>query len=322
MLIKLLKTNKPSSFIALLLFALMLLIINWLFPHQSTATNNDILLVLFPFFSIYSWLSSLALFLLSFVMALSWNRFVLEHVILKNSGYILAFSFLLTSSFFSFSSTWVVNCLFLFLLQTLMNVYNKKTVYRNAYDAGFLLGLSCLIYVPSFVFIVTIYLALFIYSSVSWRSLLLPLIGVMTPVLFLFSYGYYFDLGNYLLGHYASEMEIYFITVDWTISSIIFSLFVALLTVLAIAEIVKWYGVKNLKARKTFSLLFSYCVCFIVSIFFTHRPWEHFLLLSLPLSLFFANYFFHSRKRWWYESTFVVLCLLSLYFKTSLYFSS
>lgn len=322
MLIKLLKTNKPSSLFVLFLFALMLLIINWLFPHQPTVTNNDILLVLFPFFSTYSWLSSLALFLLSFVMALSWNRFVLDHAILKNSGYILAFSFLLMSSLFSFSSTWVVNCLFLFLLQTLMNIYNKKTVYRNVYDAGFLLGLSCLIYVPSFVFIFIIYLALFIYSSVSWRSLLLPLIGVMTPVFFLFSYGYYFDLGDHLMGHYISAMEVYFIAVDWTPSSIIFSLFLALLTLLAIAEIVKWYGVKNLKARKTYSLLFCYCVCFIVSVFFSHQPWEHFVLLSFPISLFFANYFFHSKKRWWYESTFIVLCLLSLYFKISLHISS
>lgn len=316
MLIKLLKTNKPSSLFALLLLAFNLFVINGLVPFnfQAEQTNN-LLHDLLPYLATHHWLSSLILFFLSIVIALSWNRFILDNAILKNSGYVLGFTFLLLSSLFSLSTVWVVNGFLLFSLQILMSIYNKKKPYGKLFNTGFLLGLSCLVYVPSVAFLLTVYAAVFIYSTVSWRTLLIPLIGFITPLFFVYSYAYYFDVTDQLLTHYDVLAGFRSVSIKWTLASSIFTTSIVVFVLLSLVELLKWFSLKNLRARKTYRLLLAYCISCCAALFMSKQPFEHLLLLSIPLSLILANYFFHNKKRWWQESTFILFTLLVLYFK-------
>lgn len=319
MLIKSLKTNKPSSLLVVLLFGGVLLLTNWI---VSSEPNNPESYILFPslfsFFSSYSWIASITIFILAIFMAFRWNFIIADNGVLKNSGYLLAFIFVLITSIFSISSIWAINVIFLFVLQTLIAMYYKRNIYGSLFDAGFLLGLSLLIYLPSILFILLIYAGIFVYSSPTWRVIVIPILGLITPLIFLFSYAYYFDLTDQLFSHYFSSFVVQSALVNWTLGTIVFVITFGGMSLLSLVEITKWYSVKNLQSRKIYSLLLCYCIGVFITLFFSAQPYNHLLLLALPLSLSLANYFHHLKKKKWYESAFLILILAVLYYKISL----
>lgn len=323
MLIKLLKTNNLSALVLFLLFAIVLFIVDWLMPSFSTSTHtHPLFFKLFNIISANSWSISLILFLVIGVISLHWNHFLVDQGVLKNSGFLIASTYLIVASVFTASSIWVVTVLVLFLLQLLMSMYKKKSCYGSLYDAGCLVGLSIIVYVPSVFLIPLIYLGILIYANATWRTLIIPLIGLLTPFLFLVVYGYLFKQLDQLAAYYFSYFTSPSLPSFWSANTLVFLGTTAIVLLLSIVEILKWYGIKNLRSRKAYSLFVCYCICVSLATFFSHQQWNHLLLLALPISVSFANYFLHAKKKWWYESVYVILFLVVLYFKLSVYIES
>jgi len=314
MLVKTLKTNKPAAFISFFVFSIAFYILDlFTSPELSLSASHPLFSALAQFIIDRSWIAYTLMFVLSLLMSMGWNNLLTDRGVFKNVTILPAFTLVLLNSVFGFSSLWVSYFLMLFVLNKLMSTYQKSKPYAMLYDSGFLIGLSCLVYPLSIVFFILVYVSNAIYTTLEWRTFLVPVLGLLTPFLFAFTYAYYFDIIPQLTDYFLSSFNVYLPTFEWTLELVIWVSFMSILFLLSFKEMLDWLVRKNLRSRKAFYLLFAYSVCVFIGVFFSPFTWNHLLLLGLPLSVLLANYFLFLEKKWWYEGAYILLILSTLY---------
>ncbi|MBL6658097.1 MAG: hypothetical protein ISR00_00240 [Flavobacteriales bacterium] len=314
MLVKTLKTNKPSAFISFFVLSLCLFILDFIAsPSLQLESNHPIFSSVALFFNTNTWLSYTLVFVIGLLIAMGWNNLLTDRGVFKNITILPAFILVLMSSVFDISAIWVSYFIMLFVLNKLMSIYQKSKPYASLFDSGFLIGLSTIIYPLSILFFLLILVAVFIYSTINWRYFLIPLLGLLTPFLFAFTYGYYFDelslLSQYFFNAFSFALPLF----EWSVGLVIWSSVLGIIFLLSFKEMVDWLAMKNLRSRKAFYLFFAYSVCVFISLFFSAFDWNHLLLFGLPMSVLIANYFMFLHKKWWYEGSFIVLILSTIY---------
>ena len=314
MLVKTLKTNRPSAYIAFFVSAVVFLLLDiFIGTKPSLVTDHPIFSSLASFFSHhYTW-SNVLLFIIGLLMAMGWNNALSERGVFKNATIIPAFLFIILSSVFSLSSFWVCAFIFLFVLNKLMLCFQQERPYGLLFDSGFLIGLATVINPICIFFFMLTYVAVMVYSTINWRNFLIPIIGLFTPFLFIWTYGFYFDSLPDLSDYYFSYIKWSLPTIEYSLAFLIWSTLVLLLFFFAIRELAQWLTMKSLRSRKSFYIFFAYSICAFVGFFFVQDSWNYLLLFSLPFTVLTANYFLFIEKRWWYESLFILILISTVY---------
>lgn len=84
----------------------------------------------------------------------------------------------------------------LLLLLSYRKIYSIKSDVNTAkklFDAGFWIGIATLIYAHSILYVLLIIIAIIIYQKVNFKNLIIPFIGLITPLFLVFTYSFYFD---------------------------------------------------------------------------------------------------------------------------------
>ena len=82
------------------------------------------------------------------------------------------------------------------LLLSFRKIYSLRSginTKQKIFDAGFWIGISTIIYSWSILYIVLIYVGIVVFRKLSLKNILIPFIGISTPVLIYFSYHFYFN---------------------------------------------------------------------------------------------------------------------------------
>jgi hypothetical protein len=87
----------------------------------------------------------------------------------------------------------IVNLILILLLFIIMHLYGKTEPFSSILDTGFLVGLVSLLFFPSIYFIGFVLISLAIFQFFKWREWLIPIIGLITPYVFLAVYYFWFD---------------------------------------------------------------------------------------------------------------------------------
>tara|TARA_Y100000385_G_scaffold138937_1_gene144335 strand:- start:12404 stop:13375 length:972 start_codon:yes stop_codon:yes gene_type:complete len=314
MLIKTLKTNRPSAYIAFFVTAVVFFVLDLIIVREpSLGSDHPLFSSLASFFLQHPIWSSVLLLAISLLMAMGWNNALSERGVFKNVTILPAFFFVILSSVFSFSSSWICLFIMLFVLNKLMLCFQQDRPYGLLFDSGFLIGLATLINPICILFFVLPYLSTAIYTTISWRNLLIPVIGLFSPFLFAWAYGFYFDGLPALSNYYFSFLKWTFPSFEYSLALALWSLLLLLLFFFAIRELIQWLSMKSLRSRKAFFLLFGYSICAFIGIFFVQDSWNHLLFFALPFSVLISNYFIFIHKRWWYESVFILILISTVY---------
>lgn len=321
MLVKTLKTNKPAAFISFFVLAITFFVLDFLVsPELTLSTNHPIFSSVAKVVIANPWMAYTLIFVVTLLMSMGWNNLLTDRGVFKNVTILPAFTLVLLNSVFSFSSLWICYFLMLFVLNKLMSTFQTNKPYALLYDSGFLIGLSCLVYPLSILFFILIYVSNVIYISLNWRIFLVPVLGLLTPFLFAYTYAYYFDFTPQLTQYFLSSFKWYLPSFSWSIDLIIWANIIVILFLLSFKEMLEWLVRKNLRSRKAFYLLFAYSVCVFIGIFFSQYVWNHLLFFGLPLSVILANYFMYLEKKWWYEGAYILLILSTLYVHAAPFF--
>ena len=314
MLVKTLKTNRSSAYIAFFVFAILFFLLDIITDTKpSLDFDHPIFSSLASFFAHHYIWSNVLLFIIGLLMAMGWNNALSERGVFKNTTIIPAFLFIILSSVFSLSSFWVCTFIFLFVMNKLMLCFQQERPYGLLFDSGFLIGLATVINPICIFFFLLPCVAVVVYSTISWRNLLIPLIGLFTPLLFLWSYGLYFDCLSSLGDYYFTYIHWSPPSLEYSLALLLWSTLVLLLFFFAIRELTQWLTMKSLRSRKAFYLFFAYSVCAFIGFFFTLDGWNYLLLFALPFTVLTANYFIFIEKRWWYESLFILILISTVY---------
>ena len=319
MLIQFFKKNSPSSFIFLPLFALLF----WIIAFYSK--QNTFLISGAPFYDIivnklqsFHFMAVLIAFLLVIAEAFLLNYIVNENGILAKPSMLPALFYII---FMSNDSTLLIlhpiifsNFFTLLAIHKLISSYQKDIAFSNAFDAGVLLSIASFFYFPNILLYPLLGIGLVYFRTFNWREWVISFFGVLLPFTFVFTYAYWNDsLANWV------DLNIFHpIMVDQSKLSLSKSFYfmfsvILLIILFSFGKLFTGFLDASQKNKKGILFLIWFTVLALISLLIPTAPSIcKYASLSIPVSVFCANYFLKIKKKWWGDLLFYLL-LISIF---------
>jgi hypothetical protein len=258
--------------------------------------------------------------LLVFAQALLLNHLVNHHNLLGKPTFLPALMYITLSGLFIpfliLSPPLLCNFLVIWMLFKLLSFYKSDDAKSAAYDLGMIVALGSLIYLPFIYMFLVIWIALFLFRPFNWREVLAGILGYATIFFFLAVYYY---LNDSLSGFYNIWIPLgtkFPDSINVNYYNYLVLVPVIVILVLCFIKLQQNFFKSYVQTRKSFQLLFIVFLVgalsfYIKAAFHLH----HFLLCAVPASVFFSYYFLYARRRWFYESLFVLLLIGIVYFQ-------
>lgn len=318
-MIKQFRSLHPLNLVFLVVVILLLRLPTW--SQQSPPINSGfqelaqrLLLpeTLFSFSSIAQMLSLVCIA----AQALLFNKVINNHNLLAKASFMPALLFVVCSSFAdtfaTLSPVLICNFLIIWMLNQFFNIYRQQEIRSLLYDLGMVAATGTIIYPPFALMFPIIWVGLMIFRPFNAREWFVALMGFATPFFFLVCYYYWNDqLGRFKEIWMPSTTLAPFqflnpwVLMIWLVAGI-----------LGMIQLRSNFFRSVVHIRKSFQLL---SVFFLASIFSSNPKFgaepNHYLLAAAPVSVLLAYYFMHANKRWFYETLFLAMIGVMLYFQ-------
>jgi|TARA_B100000959_G_scaffold112105_1_gene118191 hypothetical protein len=237
-----------------------------------------------------------------------------KDVIKKNSLVLAPVFLLLATPFISQIESWIISFLLLFFLNTLFTLYQKERPFLYAFNASFLIGCIAIFYTDILLLYCLNIIAFLTFRNLSWRSLVISILGVLLPFLFYWAYTFLFEIPfkiklpteNINSINFPNLLTLGNAELSWYI-------IVSFILVFSFLELLLWMNKKSIRSRKSFLLILSYiAICYFIKI-----DNSYFLIIT-PLSVVLANFFVYSKRKRLTEILFFLFVLSSIYYRISI----
>lgn len=254
-----------------------------------------------------------------YVQAILFNRVVNNHALLSKPNFLPALLYVTSASLFMpfliLSPPLICNFLLIWIMDKFLKVGKSSNAIMIMFDVGMIIAIGTLIYFPFIVMLVMLWLTLLLYRSFEWREWVSGLVGILTIFFFVGVYYYWNDslsmfykiwlpLGNKFPSVFKINYNDYLVLIP-----------VLVMMVLASLQLRENFFRSFISTRKAFQMLFFMFIVALIS-FYTKPDFRlyHFLLCVPPGSVLLAYYFSNAKKRWFYESLFLILVFAIQYF--------
>lgn len=305
-------------------YAIVLIVITAVILWIPVFINPDIFLVsgnfeLFPLSGIFSFLfkfKNISLVIIGFILYLILAFFLAfinsKHQVTERRDYLPVLFFILSSAWIigiQQVSPSLIGAFFIFFsFDRFFASYNRTKVISSLFDAGLLIGIGSLFYIPYATLFIIIWLGIFLFRFEDWRAWLVSLFGFLTPWVFAFGLYFYFTGSVIELYGMISKSFSYNELVLFPSPNRFFVLLVALLLTLFTSYylVIKMKSM-NIRSKRFFYLLnWALITLFIVYLFQTAVEKQIIIGIAFPLSFLFTDYFSQAKKKWYVELVFTV----------------
>ncbi len=276
-----------------------------LFNLVSSLTNNLLILIILAFITLM-------------IQSLYLNHILIKHELVHRSSTLPAFVYLvLMSHSLQLQHLYPALISGLFVLaaiDSLLDIDEENEYYRLSYKTGFLIGVASLFYLPTAALLLLIWITLFIYRIVSWRPSFIPIIGLFTPYLFLFTYYFWMDSANEFILHYQNyftKTKLIFASNDGYIRIIMTIL--AFFSTISFTRVLGRINDKKMIVRKKISIILGLFFIGVLILFLNNDLIIHASIIYIPISTFIAIYFSDMRKTFWADLLFSFTVLFIIF---------
>jgi hypothetical protein len=273
------KTKPVVIFVIVLLF----------FCFFTAAT----LLFKFNEISILFSLERLGVFCCFALLLLIVNFIIQKNELTQNNSYALLIIVLLFGTFYQtmFSN----NLLFtnLFLLLGFRKIYSLRSgikIKLKLFDAAFWIGCAAILYAWSIVYFALIYLAIIINQKVDIKNLIIPIVGLLTPIIIYFSYCFYLDNTAVFLisGHLTTNFNYAPYNDFKLLLPITFLLSIGIWSIVLLTP---KFMTKGLNLKRTWRVVLNHLIISIIIIVFSPiKNGSEMFFLIVPISIIVANF--------------------------------
>ncbi|WP_316802162.1 DUF6427 family protein [Pedobacter nototheniae] len=257
--------------------------------------------------------------ILVFIQALTFNRIINNHNLLSKPSFLPGLMFVTGSSLFMpfmvLSPALICNFLLIWMIDKFLKLGKSANSITTVFDIGMIIGIGTLIYFPFIAMFLTIFLALLLFRSFNWREWVGGIVGYLTVFFFLAVFYYWNNnlssfyqiwkpLGNKFPSVFKINYNDYLVLIP-----------VVVIIILASLQLRENFFRSFISTRKGFQLLFFMFIVSAASFYLKpdFRIW-HFLLCVPPGAVLLAYYFSNAKKRWFYETLFLLFVLSVQYF--------
>lgn len=300
------RANNPLNTFLLFMYGILLKLIWFIHPQIPVIQKSDgflfdhILAAIKPAFNNYPVGYSFITYLLLFTQAVSFNQLLNNRRLMQKPNYLPGMSYLLITSFFSewniLSAPLVINTLLIWVWAKMSNLYNNKHAKTTLYNIGIAIGICTFFYFPALAFSLLIIFALLITRPPKIAEWIIPVIGIITPWYFLFSWLF---LTDKLYSFHVPGVEISYPLFAQNNIQYAGMILILILAITGGFFVQSFSSKQIVQVRKSWSLLLLYLIValFIPFINNSHN-FEYWILAVVPVSAFVACAFYYPRIRW------------------------
>ena len=310
MVIRIFKTNQIIANIFIVLLAVLMLVPGYFGSVELNIENYS----LFNFRIATRFVDVLLISLLIGFQGVFLNFIINREKLIKGNTHLIGLFYVILNGgvfiLFSLNPIIISNTFIITILWLFFKLYSLNNAKTLLFNIGLLLGISVLIYAPLFCLFPLIWIVLSYIRTPNFRDFFVSLLGFLLPFVYLVAYLY---LTNQL---YDSNY------IDWIYYPAIFPVqvlskpsvyFIVVLlgfVVLAFFSTYFQLGRDVIKDRKLFIVFILLALFFIVTFVFNSNDYNSlYILLTIPFSVFLANYFNKLKKEWLAEVFFTIILL-------------
>ena len=187
--------------------------------------------------------------------------------------------------------------------------YRVDEAFSTIFDASFFIAIASLFYFPTIIIYPLIWVTLIVIRPFIWREWIISIIGLLLPYVFVVVYYFWTDKVNFLLYD-----KIFFPSSDSLLSLsnqrdsfVLVASLLLLLFALSVSTLLKGWPVNTILSRNFLVVLFWLFGLSILS--YTMAPVfniTYLAIAAIPLSVFIANYFLMTKRKWIMEIIFIL----------------
>ena len=254
-----------------------------------------------------------------YIQAVIFNRIINNHALMAKPSFLPGLMYITGASLFLpfmiLSPALICNFLLIWIIDKFLKLNKSANSITTVFDIGMIIAIGTLIYFPFMAMLLMIFLSLLLFRSFNWREWVAGLVGFLTVFFFLAVFYYWEDnlnsfyqiwkpLGNKFPSVFKINYNDYLVLIP-----------VAVIIILASLQLRENFFRSFISTRKGFQMLFFMFLVSSASFYLKpdFRIW-HFLLCVPPGAVLLAYYFSNAKKRWFYETLFLLFVLSVQYF--------
>ena len=295
--------SKPINFIVLLLVFVCALFLNSFHSFSTVEVTLFFIVEKLVFFLVFTFL----FFGVNFIVS--------KNKLTQDNSYALLFYLLVISFFSAYLYGYQVvfeHLIHLLFLRKVYSIQTLKEIFKKLFDAGFWLGVMCLMNPFLIVFSLLLFAVLIVHKRVRLQTVLISVIGFLIPIFLFFTYSFW--IGEISL---FTDKFILYTTYDFSMYKEI--RFLAPLGGLSIfllfAVFMKTENVfsVNNRFKKSWILLLIHLLLSISYLFFTfNRDGSELLIAAFPVAVILANGFESIQRKLLKEIGLILFMLIAL----------
>jgi len=258
------------------------------------------------------WLDILIATFLIAGQAIYLNILVNEYKLIKENSHLASLILVLLNSccilFLNLNQVVIANTFILIAFHQLMRMYNMSNSFTILFNSSLLIALASLIYFPSIIYFVLLWIALIYTVTPKWRDFIISLIGFSIP--FIYYLTYQFIIGGLTVNIFGEvisllpdlgwkDLSLYTRMLFITIAFVLIISFFGLLPILN-RSIVR---VRKMLIVTVIMLVLGLCTLFLNKLDYLAT----FITVTIPAAIIVANFFQSIKKKWLAELLFLVL---------------
>ena len=291
--------TKPINFLVLSAMTLILFLL-----AMQAALSAELNFMLILKYGTFCFLSILIVFVLNFIIR--------KNSLSEDNSYGILFYILFYALFplaFVNGGIFVSNFLLLFAFRRMYSLRSALHTREKIFDSAFWIALASFFYVWAIIYVLLLYAAILVFRKTDRRTLLIPLVGLATPVFLLYAYMLAFDdvEGFLSIWNYKYSFDL---TPYSKISFLLPLIVLAVLTIISILPTTKRALIAKIDFKSTWQLLiFHIVIGLVIALIATVQDGSEWSFVFFPLSILFANYM-QLMKKYWYKEALIYLFLV------------
>jgi hypothetical protein len=293
--------SKPVNFIIIIVLFFMYYVLDFILVR-----NFEINLDYFSSF-LLTFLMFLALFFL-------FNFVISKNKLTRDNSYAFLFFVIglgfLETVIMEYSIVIVYLLLFLFF-RRVYSLRALKSVYQKLFDAGLWLGILFLISPSYLLYLVLLYAAIYFFGKITIRTVLIPLLGLVTPLFLYFTYLFWND--DVVLFYqlfdvvFTVDLSFYF-TSYYGVFLSLFAIFTLISILLTTGKIM---SISNQFKRSWVLLLMHFAIAIVFIAFVEKKNGSELITFLIPSTIIIANWIHSVQKKLITDIVLVMFLLLS-----------
>ncbi len=299
--------NNPLNVIILFFIGILIKLPNFITPVIPVPASTDsflyieLLKALKVTGAAFPVLYPILAFILLFTQAITFNGLINNQKLFPSSNYLLALSYLLITSIVPewnvLSPVLIINTILVWTWPRMVGLYNHPKPKTVLFNIGFGFGVTSFFYFPSAYLLLLLIVALVLFRPFRLTEWLVAVLGILTPFYFLLVYFFVWDHWEMIERIVPKQiLRLPAVTFDWKFW-VEFGLITFPLTIGLIMS--ARYSARMLVQTRTSwnFMVFYLIIALFIPFINSFAGLTHWVLAVVPISLFFAAFYFYPRRK-------------------------